>query len=452
MGIIDEYMRQNPGSKKAYEGARRFLPSGNTRTVLYWPPFPLCLRAGRGTRLWDVDGNERIDFNFNNTTLIMGHNHPRVIEATEAQLARGTVLGAPTETEPLLAEEIVRRLKGAERVRFTPSGTEANMQALRTARAYTGKDLVAKCEGAYHGSWDAMDVSVAPPLDQVGPRKAPYSVRQQAGIPEGVLKNTLTLPFNDAEAAVTLIEKHRNELAAVIVEPVQRDLPPEPGYLEVLREVTERHGIVLIFDEVIAFRIGYHGAQGRLGVIPDITTMGKVIGGGFPVGAYASTEDLMEPLAIPFVKFPDYKGPRLGFSGTFNAHPVTMAAGLAVLKELRPPVYEAMDLNGEKMRRGLTRILEEAGVNAFVGGMASFFHVIWTTEKVKDYRSAATGDKTIARFFSIDLMNRGIFLLGHPNVSAATTNEDIVFTLNAINESVETIMDIIKESRPKLLN
>jgi glutamate-1-semialdehyde 2,1-aminomutase len=452
MDIIDEYVRQNPGSKKAYEGARRFLPSGNTRTVLYWPPFPLCLRAGRGTRLWDVDGNERIDFNFNNTTLIMGHNHPRVIEATEAQLARGTVLGAPTETEPLLAEEIVRRLKGAERVRFTPSGTEANMQALRTARAYTGKDLVAKCEGAYHGSWDAMDVSVAPPLDQVGPRKAPYSVRQQAGIPEGVLKNTLTLPFNDAEAAVTLIEKHRNELAAVIVEPVQRDLPPEPGYLEVLREVTERHGIVLIFDEVIAFRIGYHGAQGRLGVIPDITTMGKVIGGGFPVGAYASTEDLMEPLAIPFVKFPDYKGPRLGFSGTFNAHPVTMAAGLAVLKELRPPVYEAMDLNGEKMRRGLTRILEDAGVNAFVGGMASFFHVIWTTEKVKDYRSAATGDKTIARFFSIDLMNRGIFLLGHPNVSAATTNEDIVFTLNAINESVETIMDIIKESRPKLLN
>ena len=451
MGIIDEYVRQNPGSKEAYERARRFLPSGNTRTVLYWPPFPLCMRAGRGTRLWDVDGNERIDFNFNNTTLIMGHNHPRVIEAAEEQLARGTVLGAPTETEPLLAEEIVSRLKSAERVRFTPSGTEANMQAIRTARAYTGKDLIAKCEGAYHGSWDAIDISVAPPLDQVGPREAPISVRQQAAVPQGVLKNTLTLPFNDADAAVALIEKHRDELAAVIVEPMQRDLPPEPGYLEALREATERHGIVLIFDEVIAFRVGFHGAQGRLGVTPDITTMGKVIGGGFSVGAYASTEELMEPLIIPAAKFPDYKGPRLGFSGTFNAHPVTMSAGLAVLKELRPPVYDAMDKKGEKMRQGMTNVLEGAGVNAFVGGMASFFHIIWTTEKVRDYRSAATGDKTISRHFSVDLMNRGVFLLGHPNISAVTSENDINFTLNAIKNSVEAIKPLIEKQCPNLL-
>jgi glutamate-1-semialdehyde 2,1-aminomutase len=451
MGIIDEYVRQNPGSKEAYVRARRFLPSGNTRTVLYWPPFPLCLRAGRGTRHWDVDGNERIDFNFNNTTLILAHNHPKVIEAAEEQLARGTVLGAPTETEPLLAEEIVRRLKSAERVRFTPSGTEANMQAIRTARAYTGKDLVAKCEGAYHGSWDAMDISIAPPLDQAGPREAPNSVKQQAGIPDGVLRNTLTLPFNDAVAAVALIEKHRNELAAVIVEPVQRDLPPEPGYLEALRESTERHGVVLIFDEVIAFRIGYHGAQGRLGVTPDITTLGKVIGGGFPVGAYASTEELMEPLAIPKAKFPDYRGPRLGFSGTFNAHPVTMAAGLAVLKELQLPVYDELDRKGEKMREGLKIILDETGITAFVGGMASFFHVIWTTEKVRDYRSAATGDRTISRYFSVDLMNRGVFLLGHPNVSAVTTDDDISFALDALDTSVNALKPRIQQISPELI-
>ena len=451
MGIIDEYVRQNPGSKEAYEGARRFLPSGNTRTVLYWPPFPLCMRAGRGTRLWDVDGNERIDFNFNNTTLIMGHNHPRVIEAAEEQLARGTVLGAPTETEPLLAEELVRRLKSAERVRFTPSGTEANMQAIRTARAYTGKDLVAKCEGAYHGSWDAIDISVTPPLDQAGPRETPNSVRQQAGIPEGVLRNTLTLPFNDADAAVALIEKHRDELAAVIVEPVQRDLPPEPGFLEALREATERHGIVLIFDEVIAFRVGYRGAQGRLGITPDITTLGKIIGGGFPVGAYASTEEFMEPLAIPEAKFPDYRGPRLGFSGTFNAHPVTMAAGLAVLKELRPPVYDEMDRTGERMRDGLRKILEEAGINAFVGGMASFFHVVWTTEKVRDYRSAATGDRTISRYFTIDLMNRGVFLLGHPNVSAVTTNEEVLIALDTMTQSLEGLIPTIENIAPQLV-
>ena len=450
MGVIAEYVRQNPGSKEAYEGARRFLPSGNTRTVLYWPHFPLCLRAGRGTRIWDVDGNERIDFNFNNTTLILGHNNPKVIEAAEDQLARGTVLGAPTETEPLLAEEIVRRLKSAERVRFTPSGTEANMQAIRTARAYTEKVLVAKCEGAYHGSWDAMDISTAPPLDQAGPQDAPISVKQQAGIPDGVLRNTLTLPFNDAEAAAALIEKHWDELATVIVEPVQRDIPPEPGFLEVLREVTERHGIVLIFDEVIAFRVGYHGAQGRLGVTPDITTLGKVIGGGFPVGAYASTEELMEPLTIPEARFPEYRGPRLGFSGTFNAHPVTMTAGLAVLKELRPPVYDELDRTGEKMRAGLTKILDEAGIDAFVGGMASFFHVIWTTEKVRDYRSAATGDRITSRYFSIDLMNRGVFLLGHPNVSAVTTGDDVSIALDAMSQSVEGLIPTIKKIAPHL--
>ena len=342
MGILEEYAKQNPGSKAAYERARRVLPSGCTRTVLHWPPFPLCLRAGRGTRLWDVDGNERIDYNFNNTTLILGHNHPRVMEAAEEQLARGTVLGAPTEAEPALAEELLRRLRGAERVRFTPSGTEANMQAIRAARSHTGKDLVAKCEGAYHGSWDAMDISVAPPLDKAGPRQAPRSVRQHEGIPEGVLENTLIIPFNNAEAAEAVIEAHRDELAAVILEPVQRDIPPEPGFLESIKETTERHGIVLIFDEVISFRLSPGGAQKLYGVYPDITSMGKIIGGGFPVGAYASTEEVMEPLDIPAATLPEIKGPRVGFSGTFNAHPLSMTAGLTVMKEMKPEVYDRL--------------------------------------------------------------------------------------------------------------
>jgi glutamate-1-semialdehyde 2,1-aminomutase len=451
MGILEEYVKQNPGSKAAYERARLVLPSGCTRTVLHWPPFPLCLRAGRGTRLWDVDGNERIDFNFNNTTLILGHNHPRVVEAAEEQLARGTVLGAPTEAEPRLAEELLRRLRGAERVRFTPSGTEANMQAVRAARSHTGRDMVAKCEGAYHGSWDAMDVSVAPPPEEAGPRRAPRSIRQHEGIPDGVLGNTLVIPFNDAEAAENLIDEHGDELAAVIVEPVQRDMPPEPGFLEAVREATERHGIVLIFDEVISFRLGPGGAQGRLGVTPDVTTLGKIIGGGFPVGAYASTEELMEPLAIAEAGVPDYRGPRLGFSGTFNAHPVSMAAGLAVMEEMKPPVYDTMDRLGERMREGTKAILEEAGVDAFVGGIGSFFHVVWTPEEVKDYRTAATGDRVLGRYFSLDLMNRGVYLLGHPNVSAVTTDEDLDFTLAAIRRSVGELRPHIEERAPHLL-
>jgi glutamate-1-semialdehyde 2,1-aminomutase len=452
MGILETYIEQNPGSKEAYLRAEEVLPSGCTRTVLYWPPFPLCMRAGRGTRLWDVDGNERIDYNFNNTTLILGHNQPKVVEAAEEQLSRGTVLGAPTEMEQRLAKELLRRLKGAEKVRFTPSGTEANMQAIRTARSYTGRDMVAKCEGAYHGSWDAMDISIAPPLDQAGSGKAPKSVRQHEGIPQEVLENTLIIPFNDAEAAETLIEAQRDELAAVILEPVQRDLPPEPGFLETIREVTERHDILLIFDEVIAFRLGYHGAQGLLGVTPDITTMGKIIGGGFPVGAYASTEELMEPLAIPETQFPDYRGPRLGFSGTFNAHPISMAAGLAVMREMKPQIYKEMDRIGSQMREGLKSLLDEAGIRAFIGGVGSFFPIIWTPEKVRDYRSAATGDRVISRYFSLDLMNRGVFLLGHPNVSAVTSEKDVDFTLEAMRESLETLKPVIKEHSPHLLN
>jgi len=452
MGVIEEYIRQNPGSKEAYERALQVMPSGNTRMALYWPPFPLCMRAGRGTRLWDVDGNERIDFNYNNTTLILGHNHPKIVEAVEEQLAKGTVLGAPTETEPKLAEEILQRLKGADRVRFTPSGTEANMQAIRTARAYTGRDLIAKCEGAYHGSWDAIDISVGPSLDKAGTREAPNSVRQHEGIPGGVLENTLVIPFNDAEAAVELIERHRDELAAVIVEPVQRDLPPEPGYLEALREATERHGIVLIYDEVIAFRLGYHGTQGLFGVTPDITTMGKIIGGGFPVGAYALSEEVTAPLTIPESKFPEQKGPRLGFSGTFNAHPITMAAGLATMKEMKPEVYAEMDRMGEAMRTGMRKSLDESGVNAFVGGIGSFFHIIWTTEHVKDYRTASTANRTLSRYFSLDLLNNGIYLLGHPNVSAVTYDEDVDKALTEIKNSVEKLTPIIKLQAPQLLN
>ncbi|MFB0558003.1 MAG: aspartate aminotransferase family protein [Candidatus Bathyarchaeia archaeon] len=435
MDIVGEYFRQNPGSREAYEWARRSIPSGCTRSALYWLPFPLCMRSGRGSRLWDVDGHERIDFNFNNTTLILGHNHPKVMEAAEGQMGRGTVLGAPTELEPRLAEELARRLEGAERVRFTPSGTEANMQAVRVARSYTGKEKIAKCEGAYHGSWDAV----------------PVSPEHNEGIPGGVMENTLFFPFNDPEAAEELVKRCRDELAAVIVEPVQRDIPPIPGFLRALREATERYGVLLIFDEVISFRLSPGGAQKLYGVIPDITTMGKTMGGGFPVGAYASTEEVMEPLKIPEATLPDMKGPRVGFSGTFNAHPVSMAAGLAVMREMRPRVYERMADMGAAMRNGLRTVLEDEDVNAHVEGVGSFFHVIWTGVDVVDHRTAATGDRSLNAYFNLGLMNRGVFKLGHPNVSAVTTDENVELALDAARKTVRDLKPIIKERAPHLL-
>ncbi|MBN2335010.1 aminotransferase class III-fold pyridoxal phosphate-dependent enzyme, partial [Candidatus Bathyarchaeota archaeon] len=304
MKIIEDYVARNPGSRRLHAEAGKVLPSGNTRSALYWQPFPLCMRRGSGSHIWDVDGNERVDFNYNNTTLILGHNHPKVVEAAKAQLEKGTVLGAPTETEPRLAEEIARRLKGVDRVRFTPSGTEANMQAVRVARAYTRKPLLAKCMGAYHGSWDAVPMTP-----------------DSAGIPQKVKDCTVYFPYNDGDAAEKTIRKHRDQLAAVIVEPTMRDMTPRPGFLEAVREAATENDVPLIFDEVISFRLSPGGAQSLYGVTPDITTMGKIIGGGFPVGAYAASDELFEPLQIPEARLPDVASPLLGFSGTFNAHP-----------------------------------------------------------------------------------------------------------------------------------
>jgi len=434
MKILEEYHAQNPGSLKAWEKAKRVLPSGNTRSALYWQPFPLCLRRGEGSHNWDVDGNERIDLNFNNTTLILGHNHPKVVEAAKAQWMNGTVLGAPTETEPRLAEELTDRLKGADVVRFTPSGTEANMQAVRVARASSGRPLLAKCVGAYHGSWDAVPLTP-----------------DAAGIPQEVKACTVYFPYNDAEAAEEVIKRHRHELAAVIVEPTMRDMAPRPGFLQAVREATENNDVLLIFDEVISFRLSHGGAQTHYGVTPDITTMGKIIGGGFPVGAYASTEEVLSPLSIPAAELPETASPLLGFSGTFNAHPLAMAAGLAVMKEMKPGVYERMTGMGDAMSKGLKKALVGEGVTAHVGGVGSLFSIAWTDREVVDHETSKTADRGLFTLFNLGMMNRGVFILGHPNVSAVQTEEDLEKALDAARETVAEMKPLIRERAPHLL-
>jgi glutamate-1-semialdehyde 2,1-aminomutase len=435
MKIIDEYFRNNQGSLQAYEKAKSLLPSGNTRSSIYWKPFPLCMRKGEKSHIWDVDGNKRIDFNYNNTTLILGHNHPKVIKAAKDQLIKGTMLGAPTESEPKLAEEILGRLKGAEKIRFTPSGTEANMQALRTARAFTGKSLIAKCFGGYHGSWDAVPIT-----------------SDSKGIPQTVKNSTLYFPYNNPEAATYLIRKYKDELAAVVVEPTMRDMTPRPGFLEALRESTERHDVLLVFDEVISFRISYGGAQEFYGVSPDITTMGKIIGGGFPVGAYASTDEFMSPLLIPEAELPETSLPCLGFSGTFNAHPLSMAAGLAVMKEMNKTKYVDLELKGEDIRKNLRTMLNEEGLRLFVGGAGSLFFVSWTNKEVYDYKTAMTADSGLFNIFNLGMMNKGIFILGHPNVSVVQSNKEIQTAVDTARETLREMKPLIQDRAPNLLS
>ena len=446
--LEQEYLKLNPRSRQLYEAACKVMKSGNTRAALFYFPYPAYIQRGEGSHIWDVDGNERIDFNYNNTVLILGHNHPKVVEAVNQQLEYGTVLGGPTEVEIKLAGKLVERIPSVEMVRFTPSGTEAILQALRLARSYTGKEKIAKCEGAYHGTYDAVDISVFPPLKEASPPSSPNSVPFNEGIPKGVLKNTIAMPYNNAEAVENIVKKHKDELAAILIEPVQRGYPPKKGFLEAVREITERYDILLVFDEVITYRISPGGAQEFFKVTPDITALGKLIGGGFPIGAYGASEEIMETFAIAT---PNILKTRLKFSGTFNAFPVAMAAGLATLKELTPKVYEYMNQLAEDMRNGLAKILEDLNIEAHAGATGSMFHIWWTKEEVVDYRSLVTANPRLDAYFDLDSLNRGVYYRGHPNVSAVTTKNDVKKALRAAEQSLASLKPMIREIAPHLI-
>jgi len=445
--LEQEYLKLNPCSRRLYEAACKVMKGGNTRTALFYFPYPVYMKRGEGSHIWDVDGNERIDFNYNNTVLILGHNHPKIVKAVKQQLEYGTVLGGPTEAEIKLAEKLIERIPSVEMVRFTPSGTEAILQALRLARSYTGREKIAKCEGAYHGTYDAVDISVFPPLKEAGPPSSPNSIPFNEGVTKGVLDNTIVMPYNNAEAVENIVKKHKDELAAILIEPIQRGYPAKKEFLEAVREITERYGILLIFDEVITYRISSGGAQEFFKVTPDITVLGKLIGGGFPIGAYGANEEIMETFA--FTK--DILKTRLKFSGTFNAFPVAMAAGLATLKELTPKVYECMNQLAENMRNGLAKILEDLGIEVHAEGIGSMFHIWWTKEEVFDYRSLMTSALRLDAYFDLDSLNRGAYYRGHPNVSAVTTKDDVKKALRAAEQSFASLKSVIREIAPHLI-
>ena len=320
-----------PGSRSAelFERARRYLPGGNTRTTVFTPPHPYYLREGQGCRLTDVEGQTRLDFLNNYTSLLHGHGRPEVVAAAQAQVARGTAFAGPTEFEVGLAELIATRVPAIEQIRFTTSGSEAVMMAVKAARAATGRPKIAKFEGCYHGTYDVAEVSVGPAVDAAGPADEPVGVSESAGLAPGTLENVVVLPFNNPAAVERIVERQAGQLAAVLVDPMpnQAGLPePEPGFLPFLRELTRRHGILMIADEIISFRLGYHGASHRFGIVPDLITLGKIIGCGFPVGAVGGSADVMS------VFDPTTGKPRVPHGGTFNANPGTMAAGLAAMQ------------------------------------------------------------------------------------------------------------------------
>ena len=358
---VEQYLEQTSASHVLFERAVEVLPGGNTRTTIFHEPYPVYLVRGEGCRVTDVDGNERIDFISNYTSLILGHCHPRVVEAVQQQTAKLMSAAAPNELEIELAERIRERLPSVERIRFANSGTEGTMLAFRAARAFTGRSKVATFAGGYHGSHDYA-TSIPP-----NPSSAPGA----PGIPAAVAETIVVCPFDDVDGTRAALEPHLADLAAVIIEPVLGAGGVQPAsaeFLTFLRELTHDAGALLVFDEVISFRVGYHGAQGRLGITPDLTTLGKIIGGGLPVGACGGREDVM-------ARFDPRRDDRIGHGGTFNANPLTMAAGLATLAEMTPDCYDALELLAADLQTKLEGVLSETGTAGSVTRAGSLFHL-----------------------------------------------------------------------------
>lgn len=390
-------------SSALFAKAQRVIPGGVNSPARAFRAVgrePVFIARGEGCRMWDADGNEYVDFVGSWGPLLLGHRHPEVVAAVRDALERGTSFGAPTEAEVELAELITEVVPSMETVRLVNSGTEATMSALRVARGYTGRDLAVKFVGNYHGHVDSL-------LVKAGSGLATLGISDSAGVPGGVASTTLPLPYNDIPAVDEAFDRHGDRIAAVILEPVVGNMgcvPPEAGFLARLREVCSQHGAVLIFDEVMTgFRVALGGAQSLFGVTPDMTTLGKVIGGGLPVGAFGGRREIMDCVA-PLG--PVYQ------AGTLSGNPLAVAGGLATLKHLRshPEVYERVESVGARLRAGVMEAASSAGITITsnrVGTMLTFF---FTDRKVRNWEDAATCDtEAFARYFR-EMLDRGIYL------------------------------------------
>ena len=412
------------------EKARRVLPGGTFGNV----PADVVIREGRGGRVWDEGGKEYVDFLLGSGPMLVGHAHPEVTAAAQARIAQGTTFFANNRYGIELAEAIVEAVPCAEQVRFVSSGSEADLYAMRAARAFRKRDKILKFEGGYHGMSDYSLMSLAPKR----PGNFPQPIPDSAGIPRSVREEILVAPFNDIEAAGAMVREHRDDLAGVIVEPFQRIIPPLPGFLEGLRKITAEHGIPLIFDEVVTgFRFAYGGAQEYYGVIPDLCTLGKVIGGGFPLAAIAGRAEIMRHFDRDEVGEEGF----LMQVGTLSGNPVAAAAGLATLEILRRAgAYEGLFATGRELMSTLAELLDRNGLMAQVTGEPPLFDVVFTSEPVRDYRGTLRGDAGMSRRFNALLRERGV-LKGESKyyVSLAHTPEDIRYTCDAWASALKVI-------------
>lgn len=450
-GIRNRYFEKTAKSRSLNSKAANFLPDGDTRVATYFEPYCPYMVKGEGCYVFDADGNRYIDYMNNYTTLIHGHNHPKIKKAVARQLEFGTILGAPHQTQYELAETLCDRMHSIEKIRFCSSGTEATMFAIRAARAHTGRNKVIKTEGGFHGAHDIVEASVSPSIEEAGDPNLPKIIPCSQGIPKSVFENVLIVPFNNIEALGAIVRTNKDDLAAIIVEPVMGAagmITATKEYLKFVRKITREYKILLIFDEIISFRLSQGGAQDWYEVTPDLTALGKIIGGGFPIGAFGGREDIM-------ALFSPKKG-NIHHSGTFNGHPISMVAGLTALKEMTPDAYKRINSLGDSLRRGINDLFHELSIKAKAGGVGSLVFIHYTLDEIMNYRDARKAReqaKILTDLTNLCFLNHGIYIAarGQFAVSTPMTEEHINQTIDSIHESFLELKPVIEQFLPHLI-
>ena len=450
------YRARTPRSAELHARARRAMPLGVASSFQVYDPYPLFMTDARGSRIWDADGNEYVDFDMAFGVLAAGHSHPILAEALGRRVANGTCYTFPVEDGVALAEELKRRF-GADLVRFSNSGTEATMDAIRVARGFTGREKIVKFEGGYHGHHDDVLVSIQPPHDAMGPIEAPHTVPATAGMPRSRVAETVIAPFNEPEILERILERHRGQIAAIIVEPVQFNIgvvPPAPGFLERVRELATTHGAVLIFDEVkTGVVLAYGGATEYFGVQPDLACLAKSIGGGIPIGAFCGRGEVMSAIE----RVPERNAPGVGIEhstlaggatrvahlGTFNGNPLSMTAGLTTLTRiLTREAYPGLHALAERLTRGCQAVIDEFGLPGYAINVGPKGCVMFTPARVTNYRDfiGLDADLWAAGFYF--LANRGILLPPGPDDQWTLS---VQHTVEEVDRHIATFRDFAQE-------
>ncbi|ARJ39578.1 glutamate-1-semialdehyde 2,1-aminomutase [Sporosarcina ureae] len=442
---IEEYKKMTPKSLEFSKTSKEVMPGGVTANIKFFEPYPLIMKKGSGAYLTDLDGNEYIDYLLSYGALMTGHGHPKVLEGIRNQLEEeGTLLfGTPHHLEVKMGQKIKELYPSIEKMRYTNSGTEATLLSIRMAYAYTEKYKIAKFEGHYHGGYDQVLLSVNPSVNEAGPAKRPNAIAESKGVDPYHKEHTVILPFNDLEATTEILTKHKDEIAAVILEPIQGGfIPAEQEFMDGLRVITEKLGILLIFDEVkTGFRLGLGGAQEIYGITPDLTTLGKVVGGGFPVGIIGGKKEIMEmsaPTAASDV-FDNSQSKKSGakdvlfHSGTYNGHPTILAAGLATIDVLEEEIQHVFK-STEQLKSGICDLFSQKGINVQTIGMGSIFNIIITEkENVHNYRDLQESNFALRKEIDYHLLTKGVYTkpLNRYSLSTVHGMKEIDKTLEA---------------------